>query len=121
MNFSITQIFALYMILGALAFFLSSLPSILPLINVVLSALYLLFTYNVIQFQTEPQTLVAGTLLIIAGLSLFQIITAKRKISLIAAGLELYASLTAALIYTGLINRVKNLESIQSMIQQIGK
>jgi len=117
---SITQVLALYMLIGAIIFFLSSLPSIiLPVINVVLTILYVLFVYNIIQFKTEPQVLVSVILFVIAGFALIHTVLSKRKFGLIASAITFISSLTAALIYTGFIKQLKNLENIKSMIENI--
>lgn len=107
-HLSITEVMAIFIVIGAVIFFIGNLPSILPVINLVLSIIYLLFVLNIIQFKFDPKIILLGILLIIAGLSAFQFIVSSRKYAGLGAILQFFASITAILVYFKIIDKILN-------------
>jgi hypothetical protein len=116
MELSVTQVMSFYIFFGSVLYFLLKLPSVLPVFNVILSIVYGLFVFNIIQFQTSRDTLLLGTLLIIMALSFFQILRTDKKYALVGALFQFIGSLTAFLIYTGLIKHIKFLKKILTQL-----
>jgi hypothetical protein len=106
LNLSLTFVLSLLILIGATLYFIFNLPSILPVINVVLAVIYFLFVLNIIQFKFDPKAILLGSLLILFSLSVFQTLRAKNKACSTFAVLQLLSSFLALLIYLKLIVRL---------------
>ena len=112
MEVSLTQTMAVFIIIGSMLYFVLNLPSILPILNIVLGIVYALFVFNIIKFTAQRDLLLSGTLIVILGLSIFQIITCSRKFAVVGAVIEAMGAATALLVYTKVITKIIYLKKL---------
>lgn len=107
---SLTQVMAVFMLIGTLIIVFMHLPRILPVINLILSVIYLLFVLNVIRFGFDARLILIGVLIASMVLAVLQFFSAREKsrFAYMASGLVFFAALTALLVYVKLIDRVMN-------------
>lgn len=104
-HLTFSQLMAIYIIIGALIYFLSDMRSSLAaVINFVLGIIYLLFAFNLIKFGFDPKWILIGTISVLTVFSFFHMLWVKeKKLKILAAGLQFIAALTALLSYLNVI------------------
>ncbi|HOJ50262.1 MAG TPA: hypothetical protein PKW55_05575 [Spirochaetota bacterium] len=111
MDLSLTQVIAILIFLGAIIYFIVNLPSISSLVNVIISVIYGLFVFNIINFTSNTKVVIFS-LLILGILSIFQVIVSSRKYAVFGSTIQLVSSIIGILIYTNVIVNLKFIEKI---------